>query len=91
MARTADFNLGVTFSGLHSEHRRNSFTLLLLYFLFFTFQAKRPLRNPRPTYVDDIKMYFRMIGCIGMDWIDLVQDRDNYRALVSTVMSVLVE
>jgi hypothetical protein len=46
------------------------------YPLLFTFQAKRPLRNPRHRYVDDIKMDFRVMGCIPMDWITLVQDRD---------------
>jgi hypothetical protein len=35
-------------------------------------------------------MYLREIGCGGMDWIDLAQDRDQWRALVNTVMNLLV-
>jgi hypothetical protein len=40
--------------------------------------------------VNDIKMYFREIGWDGMDWIDLAQDRDKWRALVNTVMDFWV-
>jgi hypothetical protein len=40
--------------------------------------------------VDTIKMDLRRIGWDGMDWINLVQDRDQWRALVSTVMNLLV-
>jgi hypothetical protein len=39
---------------------------------------------------DNIKMDLREIGCDGMDWIDLVQDKDQWRALVSTVMNLRV-
>jgi hypothetical protein len=38
--------------------------------------------------VDNIKMDHREIGCSGMDWIDLAQDRDQWRALVNTVMNL---
>jgi hypothetical protein len=38
--------------------------------------------------VDNIKMDLRKIGSGGMDWIDLVQDRDQWRALVNTVMNL---
>jgi hypothetical protein len=37
--------------------------------------------------VDNIKMDLTGIGWGGMDWIDLVQDRDQWRALVNTIMS----
>jgi hypothetical protein len=37
--------------------------------------------------VDTIKMDLREIGWDGMDWIDLAQDRDQWRALVNTVMN----
>jgi hypothetical protein len=40
--------------------------------------------------VDDIKMDFREIVWCGMDWIGLDQDRDQWRALVNTVMNLRV-
>jgi hypothetical protein len=40
--------------------------------------------------VDNIKMNLRDIGWRGMDWIDLAQDRDQWRALVNTVMKLQV-
>jgi hypothetical protein len=40
--------------------------------------------------VDIIKIHLREIGWDGMDWIDLPQDRDQWRALVKTVMKVRV-
>jgi hypothetical protein len=39
---------------------------------------------------DDIKIDLRQIGWDGMDWIDLAQDRDQWRALVDTVMNLRV-
>jgi hypothetical protein len=53
-------------------------------------EGKRPLRRPRRRWVDNIKMDLREIGCDGMDWIDLAQDRDQWRALVNTVMNLQV-
>jgi hypothetical protein len=53
-------------------------------------EGKRPLRRPRRRWVDNIKMDFREIEWDGMDWIDLVQDRDRWRALVNTVMNLRV-
>jgi hypothetical protein len=49
-------------------------------------EGKRLLRRQRRWWVDNIKMYLREIGCGGMDWIDLAQDRDQRRALVKRVM-----
>jgi hypothetical protein len=40
--------------------------------------------------VDNIKMDLREIGWGGMDWIDLAQGRDKWRALVNTVMNLRV-
>jgi hypothetical protein len=40
--------------------------------------------------VDDVKMDLRGIGWDGMDWIDLVQDRDQWMAFVNTVMNLRV-
>jgi hypothetical protein len=48
----------------------------------------RPLGRPRCRWVDNIKMYPREIGWGGMDWIDLPQDRDQWRAVVITVMNL---
>jgi hypothetical protein len=56
--------------------------------LFFT--ARRPLGRPRRRWVDNIKMDLREIGWIGMDWIDLAQDKDQWRALVNAVMNLRV-
>jgi hypothetical protein len=53
-------------------------------------EGKRPLGRPRCRWVDNIKMDLREIGRDGMDWIDMVQDRDQWRALVSTVMNLRV-
>jgi hypothetical protein len=51
-------------------------------------EGKRPLGRPRRRWV--IKMDLRERGWDGMDWIDLAQDRDRWRALVNTVMNLRV-
>jgi hypothetical protein len=43
---------------------------------------KRPLGRPRRRCVNNIEMDPKEMGCGGMDWIDLAQDRDQWRALV---------
>jgi hypothetical protein len=53
-------------------------------------EEKRPLGRPRYRWVYIIKMDLREIGWGSMDWIDLVQDRDQWRALVNTVMNFRV-
>jgi hypothetical protein len=53
-------------------------------------EGKRPLGRPRRRWVDNIKMDFRKIGWDGMDWIELAQDREQWRALVHTVMNLRV-
>jgi hypothetical protein len=50
-------------------------------------EGKRPLGRPRCGWVDNIKLDLREIGWGGMDWIDLAQDRDKWRALVNTVIT----
>jgi hypothetical protein len=50
-------------------------------------EGMRPLGRPRRRLVDNIKMDVRWGG---MDWIDLAQDRDQWRALVKTVMNLRV-
>jgi hypothetical protein len=52
-------------------------------------EGKRPLRRPRRRRVDNIKIDLREIGWDGMDLIDLAQDRDQWRALVNTVMNLV--
>jgi hypothetical protein len=53
-------------------------------------EGKRPLGKPRCRWVDNIKMDLREIGWDGGDWINLAQDRDQWRALVNVVMNVRV-
>jgi hypothetical protein len=53
-------------------------------------EGKRPLGRPRRRWVDNIKMDLRQVGWHDMDWIDLVQNRDQRRALVNTVMNFQV-
>jgi hypothetical protein len=53
-------------------------------------EGKRPLGKPRCRYVDYIKKDLGEIGWDGMDWIELAQDRDQWRALVNTVMNLRV-
>jgi hypothetical protein len=52
-------------------------------------ETKRQLGTPKPTWVDNIKMDLREIACGGMDWIDLTQDTDQWRALVNTVLNIV--
>jgi hypothetical protein len=40
--------------------------------------------------MDNIKIYLRKTGCDGVDWIDMAQDRDQWRALVNTVLNLRV-
>jgi hypothetical protein len=53
-------------------------------------EGKRPLGRPRRRWVDNIEMDLREIGWDGVDWIDLTQDRDQWRDLVNTVMNLRV-
>jgi len=40
-------------------------------------EGKRPLGRPRHRWEDNIKMDLQEVGCGGMDWIELAQDRDR--------------
>jgi hypothetical protein len=53
-------------------------------------EGKRPLGRPRRRWVDKIKMDLREIGWDGGDWIDLAQDRDEWRAPVRAAMILRV-
>jgi hypothetical protein len=53
-------------------------------------EGKRPLGRPRRRWVDNIKMDLGEVGWDGVDWIDLAQDRDGWRAYVNAVMNLRV-
>ena len=53
-------------------------------------EGKRPLRRPRPRWVDIIRTDLQEVGCGYMDWIGLAQDRDRWRRFVSAVMNLRV-
>jgi hypothetical protein len=53
-------------------------------------EGRRPLGRPRRRWEDNIKMDLGEIGFGDLDWIRLAQDRDRWRALVNTVMSLRV-
>jgi len=53
-------------------------------------EVKRPLGRPRRRWEDNIKMDFQEVGGDCGDWMELTQDRDRWRALVSTVMNFRV-
>jgi hypothetical protein len=48
---------------------------------------KRPLGRPRSRWEDEMRMSLRDIDWRSVDWIELAQDRDRWRALVNTVMN----
>ena len=53
-------------------------------------EERRPLGRPRLRWEDNIRMNLREVGCGCVDWIELAQDRDRWRALVSAVMNLRV-
>ena len=53
-------------------------------------EGKRPLGRPRRRWEDNINMDLQEVGCEGMDWIELAQDRDRWRAFVSAAMNLQI-
>jgi hypothetical protein len=53
-------------------------------------EGKRPIGKPRRSWEDNVRMDLSEIGWGGMDWVDLAEDRDQWRALVNTVMNLRV-
>jgi hypothetical protein len=53
-------------------------------------EGRRPLGRPICRWKDNIKMDLREVGWGGMDWINLAQDRDRWRAVVNAVMNLRV-
>jgi hypothetical protein len=54
-------------------------------------EGKGPLRRLRRRWVDNIRMDLVQVGWGDVDWIDLAQDRDRWRALVNSVLNLLVQ
>ena len=53
-------------------------------------KGKRPLGRPRPRWEDNIKVDLQEVGSRGVEWIELAEDWDRWRALVNVVMNLWV-
>ena len=53
-------------------------------------EEERSLRRPRHRWEDNIKMDLQEVGCGSLEWIELAEDRDRWRALVNVVMNLRV-
>ena len=53
-------------------------------------EGQRPLGRHGHRWEDNIKMDLQEVGCGGMDWIKLAQDRDRWQAVVNVVMNLCV-
>jgi hypothetical protein len=53
-------------------------------------EGRSPLGRPRRRWLDNIKLDLREIGLDGVDWIDMAQNMDQWRALVNTALNLWV-
>jgi len=53
-------------------------------------EGKRPFGRPRSKWEENIKMNLQEVGCGGMDYVDVAQDRDRWRALLNAIMNLRV-
>jgi hypothetical protein len=67
------------------EERRGAYRILM-----GRPEGRRPLGRPRRRWEDNITMDLQELGWQGMDWIDMAQDRDRWRALVNAAMNLRV-
>jgi hypothetical protein len=65
--------------------KRNAYRILV-----GKLERKRPLGIPRRRPVNNVKMDLREMGRVGMGWIDLAQDRNQWRALVNAIMNLMI-
>jgi len=54
------------------------------------YEGKRPSGRHRHRWEDNIKMDLQEVGCGGMEWIDLAEDRDKWKVLLNVVMNLQV-
>jgi hypothetical protein len=76
--------LGIVLCSTYGE-KRNAYKILM-----GKPERKRPLGGPRRRLEDNIKIDLKDVGWGGVDWIDLAQDRDRWRAFLKTPMNLLV-
>jgi transposase len=68
-----------------NEEERNAYRILV-----GKPEGKRPLGRPRRRSVDNVRIDLRDTGLGGMVWVDLAQDRNQWRALVNAVMKLRI-
>jgi len=68
-----------------STHGRDAYNILV-----GKPEGKRPLGRPGHTWENKSRLHLREIGWEGVDWINLAQDRDQWQALVNTVMNLQI-